>query len=360
MLYITMSNNGKQIPDDKLPNMFKRYYQIKEVNQNHDYGFGSGKSYCGLDFYFRSLGNTLIFVYFCCMYYRRKVILALLQLFDGELNKISLQKLLFLFSHRQVKAEYDFVPYKYGCYSFSANADLSVMVKGGILSETPTSFVINERADYVQALKKDDRKLMQEIKQQFGKMNVNALMRYTYLHFPYWAINSKKAKEILSAEELQKVNESEPSSKKIALFTIGYQGISLEKYLNRLIKNNIKVLVDVRYNPVSMKYGFSKSQLHYYCENLDIRYVHFPEVGIASAQRRTLNTQEDYDKLFASYKQDNLTKTVSTQMQIFNLLKQYERIALTCFEANICQCHRKYLAEAIEKLPGFEYEIKHL
>jgi hypothetical protein len=42
------------------------------------------------------------------------------------------------------------------------------------------------------------------------------------------------------------------------------------------------------------------------------------------------------------------------------LLKQHQRIALTCFEANICQCHRKHLAEALENLPGFTYEVEHI
>jgi hypothetical protein len=42
------------------------------------------------------------------MFYRRKIILALLQLFEGELDKIRLQKLLFLFTQRQQKPEYRF------------------------------------------------------------------------------------------------------------------------------------------------------------------------------------------------------------------------------------------------------------
>ncbi len=109
-----------------------------------------------------------------------------------------------------------------------------------------------------------------------------------------------------------------------------------------------------------MKYGFSKSQLKKYCESLGIKYVHFPQVGIQSEQRRELNTQTDYDKLFTIYRNDNLSKTTRTQIDILNLLQEHKRIALTCFEANICQCHRKHLAEAIEKLPAFEYEVKHI
>ena len=42
------------------------------------------------------------------MFYRRKVILALLQQFEGKLEKIRLQKLLFLISERQQTKVYDF------------------------------------------------------------------------------------------------------------------------------------------------------------------------------------------------------------------------------------------------------------
>lgn len=294
------------------------------------------------------------------MFYRRKIILSLLQLFEGELEKIRLQKLLFLFTQRQEKAAYDFIPYKFGCYSYSANADLSTMATKGMLTETDSHFISNEKTDYLKALKEPDKKQLQEIKMLYGKMTANALMKHTYINFPYWATKSIKAESILTSDEFERVNKSKPKSNKTVLFTIGYEGISLEEYLNRLLKNDVKILVDVRNNPLSMKYGFSKSQLKRCCENLGIQYMHFPEVGIQAEQRQELNAQTDYDKLFALYRKSNLTKTVPTQTVILNLLKQHKRIALTCFEANICQCHRKHLAEAIESLPTFEYEVKHI
>ena len=283
-----------------------------------------------------------------------------MQIFEGQIDKISLQKLLFLFTKSQTKAEYDFIPYFYGCYSYSANADLTTMVRKGILSETASHFTKVDKTDYIKTLKETDKKLLQEIKFRYGNMNADALMKYTYLHFPYWAINSKKAKEILSAAQWERVNDSRPKGNKTVLFTIGYEGISLEEYLNRLLKNDIKILVDVRCNPLSMKYGFSKSQLQRFCDNLGIRYVHFPEVGIQSEQRQELNTQDDYDNLFSVYRKNILPKTIDSQVKIFNLLKEHKCIALTCFEANIYQCHRKHLAEAIERLPDFEYEVKHI
>ena len=286
--------------------------------------------------------------------------MALLQLFEGELEKIRLQKLLFMFSKRQETAVYDFVPYKYGCYSYSANADMTAMVKHGFLTESETKFAIAQKDDYLKMVKAADYKLLFDIKRQYGTMNAEALMKHTYINFPYWATKSLKAEELLSDIEFEKVKKSIPDTDKIILFTIGYEGISLEEYLNRLLLNDIKVLVDVRNNPLSMKYGFSKSQLVKYCGNMGITYIHFPEVGIQSEQRQELNTQTDYDKLFSIYRSDNLVKTKSTQKEILHLLQQHKRIALTCFEADICQCHRTHLAESIKALPGFVYQVKHI
>jgi uncharacterized protein (DUF488 family) len=294
------------------------------------------------------------------VFYRRKIILALLQLFDGQLDKIRLQKLLFLFANKQAKAEYDFIPYKFGCYSYSANADMTAMVTRGFLNEDEKSFEKKDKTDYLKQLKPADLKLLQEVKAYYGKMSATALMKHTYINFPFYATRSEAAENILTKDELEKVTKAKRKGNKTVLFTIGYEGISLEEYLVRLLKNDVKILVDVRNNPLSMKYGFSKSQLKKYCASLGIDYVHIPEVGIQSDQRQELNTQSDYDKLFAVYRKNNLSKTTNSQYEILKLLKQHKRIALTCFEANICQCHRKHLAEAIEKLPDFDYEVKHI
>ena len=267
---------------------------------------------------------------------------------------------MFLFTNKQLKSEYDFIPYKFGCYSYSANADMTAMVTRGFLFEEEKTFAKKDPTDYLKQLKPADLKLLQEIKNNYGKMSAAGLMKHTYINFPFYAINSEAAKNILTKDELRKVNNAKPAGNKTLLFTIGYEGISLEEYLVRLVKNDVKVLVDVRNNPLSMKYGFSKSQLKKYCASLGIEYVHIPEVGIQSNQRQELNTQNDYDNLFELYRKNNLSQTKNSQNEILKLLKQYKRIALTCFEANICQCLRKHLAEAIETLRGFNYEVKHI
>ncbi|MDX2189559.1 MAG: DUF488 domain-containing protein [Bacteroidota bacterium] len=260
----------------------------------------------------------------------------------------------------QTKGEYEFIPYKFGCYSYSANADMSAMVKKGLLKADEKSFIKNDTINYLKQLRPTDLKLLNNVKNTYGNMSANALMRHTYINFPFYATRSEVAPSILNATEMETVQNSRPKIDKTILFTIGYEGISLEKYLVRLLKNDVKVLVDVRNNPMSMKYGFNKTQLMKFCSNLGIEYVHIPEVGIQSDLRQELNVQSDYDNLFNLYRLNNLTKTGNAQNKILGLLKQHKRIALTCFEANICQCHRKHLAEAIQQLPTFTFEVNHI
>lgn len=39
---ISVFNNGKHIPEEKLNDVFKRYYQVKELNEEHRHGWGTG------------------------------------------------------------------------------------------------------------------------------------------------------------------------------------------------------------------------------------------------------------------------------------------------------------------------------
>jgi uncharacterized protein (DUF488 family) len=109
-----------------------------------------------------------------------------------------------------------------------------------------------------------------------------------------------------------------------------------------------------------MKYGFSKSQLQKACENLSIKYLHIPDLGIDSDKRQSLYSQNDYDFLFKEYAKTTLVAKKTTVQQVLDILERNKRIALTCFEAHECQCHRGTLAKAITKLPEWKYELKHL
>ncbi|MEC5145659.1 DUF488 domain-containing protein [Chitinophaga sp. 180180018-2] len=294
------------------------------------------------------------------MYYRRKLTLALLQKFGGTLGKTSFQKLMLLLTKQQERPDYHFVPYKYGCFSFQAMADISTMEKYEQVAQDSHGIRKTDTADYIIQLKENDQKALNQLFLLHGKKNYKDLIKYTYNKYPFYAINSEIADRYLTEDDLKIVRQHRPQSNHTILYTIGYEGITLEEYLNKLIVKDVKVLVDVRNNPLSMKYGFSKSQLVNSCRSVGIEYIHIPEVGIVSEQRQELKSQKDYDNLFAKYCQVNLPSTLTEQKQILQLLKSKARIALTCFEANICQCHRKHLAEAITRLPQWNYELIHL
>lgn len=86
------------------------------------------------------------------MYYRRKVILALLESFGGDLEKISFQKLLFLFTRNQEKPAFDFVPYKQGCFSFQSYADMRTMMKYNMVAEGKDQWIKTDKTNYTSTL----------------------------------------------------------------------------------------------------------------------------------------------------------------------------------------------------------------
>src|SRR3712207_6143741 len=159
------------------------------------------------------------------MFYRRKLILAILEVFGGKLPKINLQKLLFIVASKQAKPAYDFIPYKFGCFSYSATADLKAMVKHGFVSEDETSIWKKDKQSYLSSLNEADRRFVNQIFVRLKDYDADDLMRHTYINYPYYAINSSTAARLLTKEQLAVVNSSRASSTKNVLYTIGYEGV---------------------------------------------------------------------------------------------------------------------------------------
>jgi uncharacterized protein (DUF488 family) len=111
---------------------------------------------------------------------------------------------------------------------------------------------------------------------------------------------------------------------------------------------------------LSRKYGFSKGTLSKVCEGVGIRYEHLPELGIASEQRQALHTQADYDALFAEYERESLPRQRAALDKIRGWVAAGERVALTCFERLLQECHRHYVAEALERIGGAKLTAHHL
>lgn len=292
------------------------------------------------------------------MYTRRKIILELIKSFGGNLNRTKFFKLLFLLSQKQKIPSYNFIPYHYGCYSFLAEQDISVLKKYGYLQNI-NNVKLNHKNDSPNdniGVDNETAKLIANIKSQFGKMTNDGIINYVYNKYPFFATNSKIKEKYIS--EI-KTDEFKDDGKKV-IYSIGYEGKDIDLYLNLLFKHNIKLLCDVRKNPLSMKFGFSKNQLKGYCEKLNIVYYHFPEFGIDSAKRKNLNVTEDYNKLFDFYDKDVLPLKTKEIENLLDVISEYNKIAFTCFEADYKSCHRSHLLDYIFKSKKLDYTLSHI
>jgi uncharacterized protein (DUF488 family) len=173
-------------------------------------------------------------------------------------------------------------------------------------------------------------------------------------------VKSKIAEKYLNKIELEKVDNEKNIDNSYCLSTIGYEGISIDCYLNKLIKNNIKLVCDVRKNPISLKYGFSKNQLKEHLRKVNIDYIHMPDLGIESERRRKINYKSEFKKLFQWYERELKTHKDSHVKKVLEYLREYRRIALTCFESSHLNCHRHKLACALTPKITFSCKLTHL
>ena len=285
------------------------------------------------------------------LYKRQKLLLDLVHAAGGELAATDLQKLLFLYV-RQCGEEpaFQFVPYRFGCFSFQSYADRGALQRMGMLHESDENlWKLTPKAE--PHLNPKRRAELVYFLTRIVPERGDDLVRRLYRLHPYYAVNSEILDRVLPDErDRKRIREARPAAKGVALFTIGYEGDSIDGYLDRLIRNGVKLLCDVRRNPLSRKTGFSKRQLENYCGKVGIGYRHLPELGIPGHRRRELNTMADYEALFSEYRTEDLPQARPAIEELGRLLRRHKRIALTCFEKEHVCCHRHCVADEMRRL----------
>ena len=207
------------------------------------------------------------------------------------------------------------------------------------------------RKDYsgMNDLKVQDAEELKKFVKDFSGLSGDNLIKYVYQNYPYYTLHSKIANKFIDMPYKKQPSLFPHSS--TDFYTIGYEGITFEKYINKLIDNDISILCDVRKNAFSMKFGFSKNMLKHTLENIGIKYIHLPELGIVSEERQELNCLEDYQQLFKEY--ENTTLCTDDALIALGLLKDLsskQKIALTCFEKDIEYCHRGVIAKKLNNI----------
>ncbi|MBU2515345.1 DUF488 domain-containing protein [bacterium] len=293
------------------------------------------------------------------MYYRRKILLALIESFGGRLQRTDCIKLLFLFCKKSGKQFYDFFPYYYGGFSFVAYQDKARLETLGLLAPKH-EFYLTTRESFIGQLKEEDRIQLSGFTETWKEHLGKELVREAYLQYPYYAIRSKIADEVLTSKELGQIYQTYKPNEKTCLFSIGYEGKSIDGFLDDLIRNNIKSLIDVRKTPRSMKVGFSKTKLSQYLEKAGIQYLHYPELGIPCELRKFLKSNEDYQKLFKRYDLEILPLQTKALESVLNHLATKKRIALMCFEADPNHCHRSRILRHLTHAMDLKSRIEHV
>jgi uncharacterized protein (DUF488 family) len=136
-------------------------------------------------------------------------------------------------------------------------------------------------------------------------------------------------------------------------YSLGYEGMNLDRYVDVLKSHKISIVIDVRETPWSYKPGFSKKPL---AERLDaegISYLHLKSAGNPSRNRKLGLPQHKVIELYKKH----LDSDPSCLRPILDLIKGHARsgaVCLLCFEKEPHDCHRKVildrLAEQSQKL----------
>lgn len=276
------------------------------------------------------------------MFTRRKVLLALIRM-HGTISKFRIVNLMFLISQDDVFDDppYEFVPYKYGPFSFQLYSDLSHLAeKGYVVEESNLVTTIREK----KAVQLDEKyeTVTLEYFNNFRNLSDKILLKHTCSTFPEYTIFEKV---------IQPEYASEPG-----IVTVGYEGLSIDRFLVKMISHRISVVVDVRRNASSRKYGFS-GNLKRFLDKFRIEYVHFPELGIDSGSRKNLDSLDDYQNLFSEYERTlESLPNLEIIKRIFNMGLS-KKIALMCFESNPDYCHRHTIGKKLRRMGAMVIDL---
>lgn len=130
------------------------------------------------------------------------------------------------------------------------------------------------------------------------------------------------------------------------LFTIGYQGLTPEVFVDVLQKAGVSTVADVRINPHSRKPGFSSKRLAETLEGAGFGYVWLKGLGSPDAARDRAHAG-DLEGMRLLYRQHLDRAEAAEDYATLKGLALDEDVCLLCYEADPNDCHRLILAEKL-------------
>ncbi len=142
------------------------------------------------------------------------------------------------------------------------------------------------------------------------------------------------------------------------LFTVGYEGRSIESFLSTLETYSIDCILDVRELPLSRKRGFSKTALKDRLAQHRIRYIHLKELGSPRELRKQLKATGNYERFFCLIDQ-HLSGAEDAIETAYRYVSQ-QNCCILCFEKLPTYCHRSIVAKKIKERDGNGLQITNL
>lgn len=140
------------------------------------------------------------------------------------------------------------------------------------------------------------------------------------------------------------------------IFTIGYEGTDIDRFVATLVDVGIELLADVRAVTVSRKKGFSKNGLRARLEAEGIQYVHLRGLGDPKPGREAARAGR-YDEFRSIYTRYLATAEAHNDLEALSALTREQTTCLMCFERDPKVCHRSIVALAISDGPETVFDL---
>jgi len=132
------------------------------------------------------------------------------------------------------------------------------------------------------------------------------------------------------------------------LYSIGYEGLTPDELVRHLQSLGVTLVVDVRYNPVSRKPGFSRRALE----------KRLPESGITYRHEQTLGNPPDIRAVFTAGAVEEaagrlravLDDIGATALERLADDARTTRVAVLCLERASVRCHRRIVTDRLREL----------
>jgi uncharacterized protein (DUF488 family) len=137
------------------------------------------------------------------------------------------------------------------------------------------------------------------------------------------------------------------------LFTIGYEGRTLDEFIAALKDAGAELLIDVRAIAASRRPGFSKTALSGALREVAIDYLHLRPLGTPRAGRDAARKGR-IEEMRRIYEGQLATPEAELALKQAEAAALERPSALLCFEREASCCHRAMVAERLVEQSGFE------